>query len=90
MTKSDLVERVSEQLDIPKVKAESAINGVLDAIETALCDGDKVTLVGFGTFSTYERPSRNGRNPKTGEQISIDAKKVVKFKAGTRLLNEMK
>jgi DNA-binding protein HU-beta len=59
-------------------------------IEEALEAGDKVTLVGFGTFSTYRRPARRGRNPKTGSAIKIDSKHVVKFKSGTRLNREVR
>lgn len=85
MNKSDLITKVADATDLPRAKAETAVNSMLETIEDALTDGNKVTLVGFGTFSTYVRPSRRGRNPKTGESISIEAKKVVKFKAGTKL-----
>jgi DNA-binding protein HU-beta len=85
MNKSDLIGRVAEVSDLSHAKAEIAVNSMLDAIGEALNSGQKVTLVGFGTFKTYERSARKGRNPKTGESIDIASKRVVKFKAGTRL-----
>lgn len=90
MNKSNLINKVAEVTDLPYSKAEKAVNGMLEAMQGALKSGDKVTLVGFGSFSTYKRPPRRGRNPKTGEAINIEAKKVVKFKAGTRLASEIK
>lgn len=85
MNKSNLIEAVAEKSDVSKPLAEQAVNCMLTSIVSALSKGSKVTLVGFGTFFTHTRPSRRGRNPKTGESISIDSKQVVKFKAGTRL-----
>lgn len=89
MNKSDLVVRVSEITDLPRNKAEQAVNSMLETIQGALKSGEKVTLVGFGSFTSYRRSSRQGRNPKTGESIKIASKKVVKFKAGTRLSQEI-
>ena len=68
-----------------KTQAGNALNATLNAIGKALKKGDKVTLIGFGTFSVQKRPARKGRNPQTGEVIKINAKKVVKFKAGKAL-----
>lgn len=85
MNKSNLVARVSKVTDLPRTKAEQAVNSMLETIQEALKKGEKVTLVGFGTFTAYKRKSRKGRNPKTGETIKISPKKVVKFKAGTKL-----
>jgi DNA-binding protein HU-beta len=72
---------------LSKSAAEQVLNSVLSAITEAMKTGDKVSLLGFGTFSVSERASREGRNPKTGETITISAKKVVKFKAGSKLLD---
>lgn len=85
MNKSDLVEKVAKDCDISKAVAEKAINSVMDAIMEAMSAGDKVTLVGFGTFSVAERAAREGRNPQSGKAIKIAAKKVVKFKVGSKL-----
>jgi len=85
MNKGDLVEKVAKDCDISKAAAEKAINSVMDAILEAMSAGDKVTLVGFGTFSVAERAAREGRNPQSGKAIKIPAKKVVKFKVGSKL-----
>lgn len=85
MNKSDLVEKMAKDCDISKAVAEKAINSVMDAIMEAMSAGDKVTLVGFGTFSVAERAAREGRNPQSGKAIKIAAKKVVKFKVGSKL-----
>ncbi len=85
MNKSDLISKMSDDAGITKGQATAALNSFIDAIGTALAADDKVALVGFGTFSVSERSSRVGRNPKTGETISIEAKKTAKFKAGKEL-----
>lgn len=85
MNKGDLINKIAEKADISKAQATDALNAVLDNINDALKDGDKVTLIGFGTFSVSERAARTGRNPQTGETIEIAAKKVVKFKPGKEL-----
>ena len=85
MNKGDLVEKVAQDCEISKAAAEKAFNSVMDAISEAVSAGDKVTLIGFGTFSVSERAAREGRNPQTGKKIKIPAKKVVKFKAGSKL-----
>ena len=85
MNKSNLIENVAQKSNVSRPAAEQAVNCMLDSITTALSDGEKVTLVGFGTFYTYVRSARRGRNPKTGEAIAIGSKQVVKFKAGSRL-----
>jgi len=66
------------------------LNSILNAITGAVTAGDKVTLIGFGTFSVSARPARDGRNPQTGETIQIPAKKIVKFKAGSKLSDAVK
>ncbi|MEO0340839.1 MAG: HU family DNA-binding protein [Bacteroidota bacterium] len=82
MNKGDLVNKIAESAEISKAQAGAALDAALDGIVDALKGGDKVTLIGFGTFSVNEREERQGRNPRTNEVITIPAKKVVKFKAG--------
>ena len=85
MNKGDLVGEVSEDAGISKGEAQSAVDSVLSNIEGALKSGDKVTLVGFGTFSVSHRDARQGRNPQTGASINIPARKVARFSAGKAL-----
>ncbi len=85
MNKADLVERAAASAAITKAQAGSAIDACVDAITGALKKGDRVTLVGFGTFSTSARKARTGRNPQTGKPIKIAAKRVAKFTAGAEL-----
>ncbi|MBU1420125.1 MAG: HU family DNA-binding protein [Proteobacteria bacterium] len=85
MNKGELIEKVATDCNISKTVADQALNSVLAAITGAVATGDKVTLVGFGTFSVSERAAREGRNPQTGKTIQIPAKKIVKFKAGKKL-----
>lgn len=85
MNKGDLIKAISEQSGISKTQATDALNAVISGITGALTAGEKVTLVGFGTFSVSERAARTGRNPATGKAIKIAAKKQVKFKAGKEL-----
>ena len=85
MNKSELIAAVAKQADLTKKDAEAAVNAVTDAITDALKAGDKVQLVGFGTFETRARAARTGKNPRTGEEIKIAASKVPAFKAGKAL-----
>ncbi|MGD9504523.1 MAG: HU family DNA-binding protein [Syntrophobacteraceae bacterium] len=85
MTKADLVAKMADEAGINKATAERALNSFVNAVTDALANGEKITLVGFGTFSLVERAQREGRNPRTGEAITIQASKVVKFKAGSKL-----
>jgi DNA-binding protein HU-beta len=85
MNKGDLVNAVADAADITKAQAASAVDAVFDGIEKALKAGEKATFVGFGTFSTANKPAREGRNPSTGKTIKIEAKTSVKFKAGKSL-----
>ena len=80
MNKGQLVDRMAQASGISKTASEKALNEFMDAIADALGAGDKVTLVGFGTFQISERQARTGRNPRTGKPIEIPAKKIVKFK----------
>ena len=82
MNKTELVNSVSEKAEVTKKDAEKAVNAVFNSISDALAAGDKVQLVGFGTFEVKERAARVGRNPQTGETIDITAAKVPGFKAG--------
>lgn len=90
MNKSELVSEMATAAGISKAGAEKALTGMMDAITNALAKGDKVTLVGFGTFSVAERAARQGRNPQTGKNIQIAARKVARFKAGSKLVEEIK
>ena len=85
MNKSELIEAVAEEADLPKSAAERAINAFTANITKNLISGDSVVLVGFGTFSLKERAARAGRNPKTGEPIQIAAARVPHFKPGKAL-----
>ena len=85
MNKSELVAAVAAQAGLTKVQAQKAVEATVDAIAGALKNGDKVQLVGFGTFSVVEKAAREGVNPATGAKIQIPAKKVAKFKAGAGL-----
>lgn len=85
MTKNDLVSQVAATAELSKKDAEKAVNAVIDSITGALKAGDKVALVGFGTFETRNRPERKGRNPQTKEEITIPATIAPAFKAGKAL-----
>ena len=85
MNKGDLVSKVAEGAGLTQAQAKTAVNSVFEAISDSLADGDKVTLVGFGTFLVRERAARTGRNPQTGATIQIAAAKVPAFKAGKAL-----
>ena len=85
MTKADLIAAVAAKADITKKDADKAVAAVLESIEEALVKGDKVQLVGFGTFEVSERAAREGRNPQTGATMKIAASKAPKFKAGKAL-----
>ena len=85
MNKTDLVAKIAEGAGMSKVDAKKALDATLEAIVKAVKKGDKVALVGFGTFAVSERKTRKGINPATKKAITIPAKKVVKFKAGKEL-----
>ncbi len=85
MKKVELVEAVAKTAGLTKVDASKAIDATLEEIKNALVKGDKIPLVGFGTFAVSKRAAREGRNPRTGETVKIAARKAVTFKAGTAL-----
>lgn len=85
MNKAELINAIAEGAGLSKADAKKALDATIKAVSDALVAGDKVSLVGFGTFSVSERTARQGINPKTKEAITIDAKKVAKFKAGAEL-----
>jgi DNA-binding protein HU-beta len=90
MTKAELISTVAKEAKIPKVSAEKALNAFTSSVMKGLKKGDKLTLTGFGTFSVVKRKARTGRNPQTGKEIKIPARKVAKFKAGNLLKNAVK
>ena len=85
MNKTELIGKIAASAGITKDQAKAALNATTNALKDALIAGDKIQLVGFGTFSVNERPAREGINPATKEKIQIAAKKVAKFKAGAEL-----
>ncbi|MCX6323145.1 MAG: HU family DNA-binding protein [Sphingobacteriales bacterium] len=85
MNKAELIAKIADDADITKTQANATLDSFIEAVTKTLKSGNKVTLVGFGTFSVSKRAARNGRNPQTGAVIKIKAKKVAKFKAGKEL-----
>ncbi len=86
MNKAELVKVIAEKAGMTKVDAKKAIEAFMEASADALKKGERISLVGFGTFSTCKHPARKGRNPQTGQEIMIAEKTVVKFKAGEELI----
>ena len=85
MNKTELVAAIAAKAGISKKDAEASANAFVDAITEALTNGDKIQLVGFGTFEVRDRPARTARNPRTGEEIKVAASKAPAFKAGKAL-----
>ncbi|MBM9613398.1 HU family DNA-binding protein [Desulfobulbus rhabdoformis] len=85
MNKNDLIESIAQSAQISKIAAERGLNGLLATLSTAMKEGKRVTLVGFGSFSVVDRAPRMGRNPKTGETVPIPSRRVVKFRPGKDL-----
>jgi DNA-binding protein HU-beta len=90
MNKAELISAIADNSGLSKVDSKKALDGFIAAVSNALKSGDKVALVGFGSFDVAERSARTGVNPATGAKINIDAKKVVKFKAGAELADLVK
>ena len=89
MNKAEMVNAIAQKADITKAQAAAALDQVISSIAVALRGGDKVTLVGFGTFSVVSRGPRTGRNPRDNKPIKIAAKKVAKFKPGKKLADDV-
>lgn len=89
MNKSDLIDAMAADAGITKAAAKKSLESFLGNVEKSLKQGDRVSLVGFGSWSVSKRAAREGRNPQTGKTIKIAAKKVVKFKAGSDLQNSV-
>ena len=85
MNKADLIAKIYDDTGITKTQANAALDSFIEAVTKTLKGGGKVTLVGFGTFTISKRKSRKGRNPQTGAEITIKARKVARFKAGKEL-----
>ena len=85
MNKTELVAAMAEKTELSKKDAEKALKAFTDVVAEELTKGEKIQLVGFGTFEVAERPAREGRNPRTGETMTIEASKTPKFKAGKAL-----
>ena len=90
MIKAELISAIADNSGLSKVDSKKALDGFIAAVSNALKSGDKVALVGFGSFDVAERSARTGVNPATGAKIEIAAKKVVKFKAGAELADLVK
>ena len=86
MNKTELVAAVAAKTEMSKKNAEKAVAAVLETVAETLAAGEKVQLVGFGTFEAREREARTAKNPRTGKAVKVPAKKVAKFKAGSKLL----
>lgn len=89
MNKAELIDAIASETKMSKVYAQKALEAFLYATTKSLKKGERVALVGFGSFSVYKRAARTGRNPQTGKEIKIAAKKVVKFKAGSELAGKV-
>ncbi len=90
MNKTELINQIAESADISKKAAGDALQGFMMAVSDTMVKGDKLQLIGFGTFSVTERSARTCRNPQTGKSMKIPAKKVVKFKVGSKLAEAVK
>ena len=89
MNKTQLIDAIATEAGLTKTDAKKAIDAFIKTTSEQLKDGEKIALVGFGTFSITERSARVGRNPKTGEKIEVEKKRVVRFKAGSDLTNDV-
>ena len=90
MNKTELIDKIAANANLGKADAKKALDATIAAIKDALVAGDKVQLIGFGTFTITEKPAREGINPATKQKITIAAKKVAKFKAGAELADAIK
>jgi DNA-binding protein HU-beta len=90
LNKGELVDKIANDTGVTKTQAEAVFNSLIDGIKGSMKKGHKVTIVGFGTFSVAKRKARKGRNPQTGAEIKIPARKVPKFTAGSELKKAVK
>lgn len=90
MNKAQLIDAMASEANLTKADAKKALDAFINTTGSALKEGERVALVGFGSFSVAQRSARTGRNPKTGAEMEIPAKKVVKFKAGSELSDSVK
>ena len=90
MNKAELIEAIASEANMTKADAKNALDAFINTTAKALKNGDRITLVGFGSFSVSKRAARKGRNPQSGKKIQIPAKKVVKFKPGSELADMVK
>ena len=90
MNKKELIAAVAEKAEVSKKDAEAVVKAAIETVTAAMASGEKVQLIGFGTFETRERAARTGKNPQTGESVKIKASKVPSFKAGAALKNVVK
>ncbi len=90
MNKTELINQIAESADISKEAAANALSGFMTAVTDTMKKGDKLSLIGFGTFSVTQRAARTCRNPQTGKEMKVAAKKVVKFKVGSKLADAVK
>lgn len=90
MNKAELIEAIAASAKLTKADSKRALDAFIEVTTKALKKDDRISLIGFGSFSTSKRAARKGRNPQTGKEITIKAKKVVKFKAGTELSSKVK
>jgi DNA-binding protein HU-beta len=90
MTKAELIDKIAKDADVSKAAAGKALDSFIDGVKKSLKKGNKVTLVGFGTFSVSKRGARKGRNPRTGETIKIKASKAPKFTSGKAFKDAIK
>lgn len=90
MTKEELIGKIAADAKISKVQARAAVHSLMDGVKKTLKKGGRISLVGFGTFSISKRKARIGRNPQTGKEIKIAAKRVAKFKAGKALADHVR
>ena len=89
MNRAELIDAIASNAGLSKADAKKALDGFVDATTSALKKGDRISLVGFGSFSVSKRAARTGRNPQTGKEIKIAAKNVVRFKAGSDLSSKV-
>ena len=89
MNKAELIDAIANESGLSKADSKKALDAFVSATSAALKENDRISLVGFGSFSVSERAARTGRNPQTGKEIQISSKKVIKFKAGSDLTDKI-